>query len=94
MAYHFITGMGNAITGKFSDSATTQLLLKTGMPYNAANITDASLSMAGSFYGLNAIRQAQWGAIPAFRLPEFASPKPSAFTGKTLWAILSQIIDY
>jgi len=58
---HTITGCKAFISGEHVDSATQQLLQKSGMSHNAASTTDAALGFAGSLYGARSIGHAARG---------------------------------
>ncbi len=66
---HFFTGMNSTISGNFKDTATNQLLKKSGMSYNAASNTDAFISIIGSMSGTAAMRAVQLASFPKFLLP-------------------------
>jgi RHS repeat-associated protein len=53
---HFFTGMGTAITGRPRETATFQLLQKTGMSPQTAGLADASMSIVGGMGGTAAVR--------------------------------------
>jgi len=66
---HFFTGLQTAYSGNPRNSVTNQLLQKTGMSSQAANLVDGGLSIAGSMGGIAVIRARQLAAFPNFRIP-------------------------
>ena len=45
---HFVTGMSTVFTGKLRGSATAELLQKTGMSQNSAELIDSGISVFGT----------------------------------------------
>lgn len=66
---HFFTGVRTAVTGRYSDTATSQLLQKTGMSASTANLIDSGISIGGSVWGGAAIRNTR-NFSSVFSLPK------------------------
>jgi hypothetical protein len=68
----FFTGMRTVVTGRYSDTVTSQILQKTGMPQQTANTIDGALSMSNFMGAAYIIQQARTVAFAAFRVPKSA----------------------
>jgi len=68
-ADHFCTGFRKLMTGRYSDTATSQLLQKTGLPPEIANLVDNGLSVGGTMRGVYVIQRRSTVAFSNFGLP-------------------------
>lgn len=66
---NFFTGLKTAITGRHYNTATSQLLQKTGLSDQTSNLLDMGLSLGGSLGGATAIQSIRLTAFPKFNLP-------------------------
>lgn len=64
-----LTGMNRAFSGRYRYSTTNQLLQKTGMSPQTADLVDGGLSLAGGMGGTAAARISQIVGFQKFRLP-------------------------
>lgn len=86
---HFVTGMRTAITGRYGETASVQLLQKTGLSHQTANLLDSGLSMGGAMGGAAIIRPAHSGVL--LRLTEPQSLQTGVHITED-WAQLSGIL--
>ena len=61
---HFVTGLKQVITGSYSETATSQVLQKTGMSGQTANLIDSSFSLAGMAKAAAVMRSSQGAFVP------------------------------
>jgi len=54
---HCVTGIRTVVTGKYSESATSQLLQMTGVSSQAANFVDSGISLCGSMGGAGVMQR-------------------------------------
>ncbi|MBM3208644.1 MAG: hypothetical protein FJZ57_08650 [Chlamydiae bacterium] len=66
---HFVTGMRTVINGKYTETATSQLLQKTGISSDTANLIDSGLSIGGTAGAAAIINFSHLTSSSNFRLP-------------------------
>ena len=74
----FVTGMKQVITGSYSETATSQLLQKTGMSGQTANLIDSSFSLAGMAKAAAVMRSSQGAFVPRNSPPQVTRNKVQA----------------
>ena len=71
---HFVTGMSTVFTGKLRGSATAELLQKTGMSQNSAELIDSGISISSGRIGSHAMRSGSNLMKASFAVPKSILP--------------------
>ncbi|HRD56232.1 MAG TPA: RHS repeat-associated core domain-containing protein [Parachlamydiaceae bacterium] len=74
-ADYFSTGLRSVITGRYNETATSQLMQKAGVSQNTANFIDNTVSMVATMGGTAIARQFQKTILPQYKIP----PNTSTF---------------
>jgi hypothetical protein len=65
---HFVTGMRTVITGRYGETATSQMLQKAGMSARTANFIDSGMSIGGGMGGAAVLQRSRIAAT-SFNFP-------------------------